>query len=115
MALIEREALLAKIQRYVDGTFNGMCSGELRIEYGPGGVVAAKTSVAHDIFCVCKSLVEKAPTIDPIKAAGGCYCRECMHRNEHGHCAHPRHEILPTTYPNDFCSYGEPREAQDDG
>ena len=59
--------------------------------------------------------INKMPTIDPIKAAGGCYCRECMHRNEHGHCAHPRHEILPTTYPNDFCSYGEPREAQDDG
>lgn len=60
-------------------------------------------------------LVLSAPTIDPIHAAGGCYCRECKYRNDHGHCAHPRHEILPTTYPNDFCSYGEPREAQGDG
>ena len=27
-----------------------------------------------------KMLVKKAPTIDPIKAAGGCYCRECEYQ-----------------------------------
>ena len=113
MALIEREALLAKIQRYVDGTFNGMCSGELRIEYGPGGVVAAKTSVAHDIFCVCKSLVEKAPTIDPIKAAGGCYCRECRYSRK---CSiEDKIALLNSDQEEDvppFCSYGKPKEVQ---
>nr|DAD62550.1 MAG TPA: HIGH-POTENTIAL IRON-SULFUR PROTEIN FROM ECTOTHIORHODOSPIRA TRANSFER(IRON-SULFUR PROTEIN).8A [Caudoviricetes sp.] len=115
MELIEREALLAKIQRYVDGTFNGMCSGELRIEYGPGGVVAAKTSVAHDIFCVCKSLVEKAPTIDPVKAAGGCRCGECKHYAPGTEMPCASMDGLVEPDEDGFCSYGEPREAQDDG
>lgn len=89
--LIEREALLAKIQRYVDCTFNGICSGEVRIEYGPGGVVAAKTSVAHDIFCVCNSLIEKAPVIDAAPVVHGkwispdtfnCHCSICGEQPE---------------------------------
>lgn len=50
------------------------------------------------------------PTIDPVHAAGGCYCWECKYRNEHGHCSHPRHKTLPAVYPGDFCSYGVDKE-----
>ena len=71
------------------------------------------------------------PTIDPIKAAGGCYCRECRsYVDAYGSgrmmCMRPiRTEDYSETgcmFPleidtkeDDFCSYGEPREAQDDG
>lgn len=64
------------------------------------------------------------PTIDPIHAAGGCRCGECRHRTwyapEYG-CGNPKapwyrqDDDMPVLIkPNDFCSYGEPREAQDD-
>lgn len=35
------------------------------------------------------------------------YCKDCEFRTISGNCGHPRHEsVLPTAYPNDFCSYG---------
>lgn len=41
-------------------------------------------------------------------------CRYCVHRTEMGNCGHPRHhEILPSAYPYDFCSYGVRKD--DDG
>lgn len=64
---------------------------------------------------VYKADIANAPTIDPIHAAGGCYCRECKFRTGHGSCGHPRHEVLPSVYPNDFCSYGERQEGEDNG
>lgn len=57
-----------------------------------------------------------APTIDPIRAAGGCYCRECRYWDEDGRCEPPANGLIREyTKPTDFCSYGKPREAQDDG
>lgn len=97
MELIEQEELMIRVGKKVPESTNW--------NYTRG---------FKDAILRVRSMIHSAPTIDPVKAAGGCRCGECRHRNEHGHCAHPRHEILPTTYPNDFCSYGEPREAQDD-
>ena len=40
------------------------------------------------------------------------HCKDCKHRTEAGNCGHPRHHgILPSAYPYDFCSYGEPKEG----
>ena len=61
-------------------------------------------------------------SVDPIKAAGGCYCRECSYYETrfpgYGYCYYWDHEqgMSPNSVEdNDFCSYGEPGEAQDDG
>ena len=67
-----------------------------------------------------KFLIEQEPTIDPVHAAGACYCREC------GYCVHQpgikdaewicveRHTYCDCgakiVFPNHFCSYGEPKE-----
>lgn len=61
-----------------------------------------------------QSAVINAPTIDPVRAAGGCYCRECKFWDDDGRCE-PRENGLIREYtkPTDFCSYGEPKEAQD--
>lgn len=60
--------------------------------------------------------INELPTIDPIKAAGGCYCRECRYWGEDGRCEPCENGLIREyTRPTDFCSYGEPREAQDDG
>lgn len=61
--------------------------------------------------------IDCAPTIDPIHAAGGCYCRECVKFSRYtktdpnfGICKRHNSEVGE----NDFCSYGKPEEAQDD-
>lgn len=103
MALIEREALLSEA---IDVEVNGVT-----------------------ISAVPAGLIRYAPTIDPVKAAGGCYCRECKYWKravntadrqlvDWGFCekfldSDSEEEI--NTVEKDFCSYGAPREAQDDG
>lgn len=59
-------------------------------------------------------MAENAPTIDPVHAAGGCYCRECKHllrdlsSREYHMCMRLR---LPQKVDlDDFCSYGQRRE-----
>lgn len=66
------------------------------------------TSYAH------RADIEKMPTIDPVHAAGGCYCRECKFWSDDGRCEpHENGLIREYTKPTDFCSYGEPKEVQD--
>lgn len=65
-------------------------------------------------------VVMAAPTIDPVCAAGGCYCRErrrCdgfpgpgVEQNEVGVC----HIDMTTVPPDGWCKWGMLREARDD-
>lgn len=56
--------------------------------------------------------IENAPTIDPVHAAGGCYCRECNFWDSDGRCEPLKNGlIIEFTEPNDFCSYGERKEV----
>lgn len=72
-----------------------------------------------------KHEIADALTIDPVHAAGACYCRECTCWNRHddilpdgrfpdwGYCSKmldSDSEIEITTLENDFCSYGQRRE-----
>lgn len=54
------------------------------------------------------AIVEDAPTAD---VAPVVRCKDCKFRTECGNCGHPRHEVLPSAYPNDFCSYGARMEG----
>lgn len=52
------------------------------------------------------------PTIDPVHAAGACYCRECKHY-DHGCCVVKRYigDDHIISMPQDgFCSFGRRRE-----
>lgn len=53
-------------------------------------------------------MAENAPTIDPVHAAGACYCRECRNYNKPrlGWCSHH----MDRENPDDFCSWGQRRE-----
>lgn len=58
-------------------------------------------------------LLYDAPTIDPVHAAGACYCRECMFaRERYGKLECINGISYRNTYnePNMFCSYGKPKE-----
>ena len=53
-------------------------------------------------------MAENAPTIDPVHAAGMCYCRECRNYNKPrlGWCSHH----MDRENPDDFCSWGKRQE-----
>lgn len=73
-----------------------------------GHVVAS-----NDAAAIAAYIVNKFPTIDPVHAAGGQYCRECKYW-DYGKCEAVKNGLIRDyTIPNDFCSYGELEEAQD--
>lgn len=57
--------------------------------------------------------IDKRPTIDPVHAAGGCYCRECMYAEHLLNGAGKRYELCKyedvdgVRWPDDFCSLGQ--------
>lgn len=54
-----------------------------------------------------KQCFDESPTIDPVHAAGACYCRECKHWQEHyDYCK----EFAEERNQGDFCSRGQRRE-----
>ena len=55
-----------------------------------------------------KQCFDESPTIDPVHAAGACYCRECKHWKEHyDYCK----EFAAERNQGDFCSRGQRREG----
>ena len=62
---------------------------------------------AADVFADVVSEFDEFPTIDPVHAAGACYCRECKHWQEpYDYCK----EFAAERNQGDFCSYGQRRE-----
>lgn len=68
------------------------------------------------LYRIPPSHVDAAPAIDPIHAAGGCYCRECMYAEHLLNGAGKRYELCKyedvdgVRCPDDFCSVGEREE-----
>lgn len=60
-----------------------------------------------------KMCVKRAQTIDPVHAAGGCYCRECTYAEHLFNGAGKRYELCKyededsIRLPDDFCSLGQ--------
>lgn len=61
---------------------------------------------------LCETLSDEFPTIDPVHAAGGCYCRECRHKDTNV-CPAFDGPMRRTSLRIKHCSEGEPKEAQD--
>ena len=78
------------------------------------------TLMSYEVADMIEDCIENTPTIDPIHAAGGCYCRECCFgrkpnsadmQDGYVYCQQQsKYKELDA-----FCSDGEPMEAQDDG
>ena len=65
-----------------------------------------------------KALIDLAPEIDPVHAAGGIYCLECefaQKRNYGYFCAKEDRKYVRWCRDNDFCSRGIKREVEEDG
>lgn len=84
-----------------------------------------KDAVYHVALPVIRQNIDDMPTIDPIHAAGGCYCRECKSFMEYteeykaecegadGDCfiklMHCADRQFAGVTKDDFCSYGRRR------
>lgn len=65
-----------------------------------------------------KALIDIAPEIDPVHAAGGVYCRECeftQKRNYGYFCEKEDRKYVRWCNDNDFCSRGIKRGGEGDG
>lgn len=108
--LIDANALLKKWQDMLD------------IKTGEKEEIAV-----YKIFEILIKRLNQEPTIDPVHAAGACYCRECTCWNRHddilpdgrfldwGYCSKmldSDSEIEITTLENDFCSWGQHRRKE---
>lgn len=71
-------------------------------------------------YSLLKLKINNAPTVDPIHAAGGCYCRECTYAEHLINGAGKRYELCKyedvdgVRWPDDFCSVGERKEDDHD-
>lgn len=70
---------------------------------------------SNDAAVSAAYVVNKAPTIDPVHAAGGCRCEECKYAiyrrwADKYECGKVRGLM---NFSDHFCGYGEPKEAQD--
>lgn len=74
-----------------------------------------ENEVVYDTNAVLESIDEQ-PIIDPVHAAGGCYCGECKYRTKDtqwtraGFCGRRDAGPMMIARPDDFCSRGERRE-----
>lgn len=65
----------------------------------------------HDAISA-KKIIDRQPTVDPVHAAGGCYCRECKHVIGSNLKGWYKCELTGGEVEDDnFCGRGEPREA----
>ena len=93
---------------------------ELKTKAVPLFFPTAMESCGHlpkPVNAVCVSEIAVAPTIDPVHAAGGCYCREFKYSNydeEYGKrwCNQNGCRKVKTDG-SGFCDCGRKKEAQD--
>lgn len=67
-----------------------------------------------------RDILSDAPTIDPVHAAGGCYCRECTYAEHLLNGSGKRYELCKyedvdgVRWPDDFCSVGKRKKDDHD-
>lgn len=77
----------------------------------------ALDGAGHEIRFIEAKNIHEAPTIDPVHAAGGCYCGECgylgsdVFYDDSFYCHYWGYSIRE----DDFCSRGERREENEPG
>ena len=70
-------------------------------------------------FYVKSKDIDRLPSIDPVHAAGGCYCWECKYRTKDtqwtraGFCGRRDAGPMMIARPDDFCSRGKRRKEME--
>lgn len=76
------------------------------------GYSGNKKAIYREAILAVKSILHSAKLIDAVPVVR---CWECKHYDpENHHCDHPMGTVAPLSRkPNDFCSYGERKEGDD--
>ena len=71
--------------------------------------------MAYEVADMITDCFDNATAIDPVHAAGGCYCRECksFDKDDEGLCICKHDGGLRWPHDNSFCKYGRKREETD--
>ena len=70
------------------------------------------TLMSYEVVDMIQDCIDNTPTIDPVHAAGACYCWECKHATEPTPLGWYMCEFMGRiVYNDDFCSYGKPKEG----
>lgn len=93
MELIERDAARRREERHVRLIDKDALLAFERFD------AQIEEHTANDVLMIIKT----SPTIDPIHAAGGCYCRECESYS------------YDVEHNKGWCNLGPPREVRGDG
>lgn len=73
-------------------------------------IMATIKATPHCDVATALMIANNAPNIDPIKAAGGCYCQECKWYEDNGVCGWTSTNSTKNLRDaDDFCSDGEPK------
>lgn len=84
-------------------------AGYIKRDTAIRAVMAAKWVDGSD-GAMAMEIVASPPAAD---VAPVVRCKDCKYQDDCWNCCHPRHHgILLTTYPLDFCSYGERRDGE---
>lgn len=87
--------------------------GSMIQPYGDGSYPGDEEKMFQaEVIVDCIQALKGSPTIDPVHAAGGCYCRECRHKDTNV-CPAFDGPMRRTSLRIKHCSEGEPKEAQD--
>lgn len=66
----------------------------------------AKPVDMRAVILAAVNIIDEQPTIDPVHAAGGCYCRECLHHNKNS-CPAYDAPMNRTSLRIEYCNCGE--------
>lgn len=109
-----------ELKEKLKDSFQGRLLNKLKKKDAKTAQAMAMLNVSNSVDSMVEH-IQSQPAVDPIRAAGGCYCRECVHwigdvrapygNEKHGHCevwVGSGCEMCMDA--DDFCSYGEPKK-----
>lgn len=118
--LADLEAENDELKEKLKDSFQGRLLNKLKKKDAKTAQAMAMLNVSNSVDSMVEH-IQSQPAVDPIRAAGGCYCRECVHwigdiqapygNEKHGHCEvwlGSGCEMCMDA--DDFCSYGEPKK-----
>lgn len=87
--------------------------GSMIQPYGDGSFPGDEEKMFQaEVIADCIQALKKTPTIDPVHAAGRCYCRECEHWCGNDNSTSASCDVDALIRPRDhFCGYSKFRET----
>ena len=116
--LADLEAENDELKEKLKDSFQGRLLNKLKKKDAKIAQAMAMLNVSNSVDSMVEH-IQSQPAVDPIRAAGGCYCRECVNYYEYDdwdrchqetYTAHECGIFNRDLGPDGFCSRGEPKK-----